>query len=53
MACRGSGQVISKLGGTETRVTCPWCAGTGVRPEAVDAQAKWLDDRTSSDAQGT
>ena len=42
MPCRGSGQVISNLGGTPSTVTCPWCAGGGVRLPEVDAQAVWL-----------
>jgi DnaJ-class molecular chaperone len=37
--CRGTGQVVSKLGGDEHRVTCPWCGGSGVRDPARDAQA--------------
>jgi DnaJ-class molecular chaperone len=41
--CRGSGQVISNLGGRPSSVTCPWCAGGGVRLLEVDAQAKWLE----------
>ena len=41
MACRGTGQVISNLGGTPNEVACPWCDGTGVRPPDVDAQARW------------
>jgi DnaJ-class molecular chaperone len=36
--CHGSGQVISNLGGTRRKVTCPWCQGSGVRIAAVDAQ---------------
>jgi hypothetical protein len=43
MPCRGSGQVISNLGGTPSRVTCPWCGGGGVRVAGVDAQARWLE----------
>jgi hypothetical protein len=43
MPCRGSGQVISNLGGTPRAVSCPWCGGGGVRLASVDAQAKWLD----------
>ena len=38
MACRGTGQVISGLGGTPHQVTCPWCQGTGHRIAGVDAQ---------------
>jgi DnaJ-class molecular chaperone len=41
MPCRGKGQVISNLGGTPSTVTCPWCAGSGVRQADVDAQARW------------
>jgi hypothetical protein len=42
MACRGSGKVISSLGGEPSELTCPWCAGGGVRQAEVDAQARWL-----------
>jgi hypothetical protein len=48
MACRGSGQVISNLGGTPSTVTCPWCGGGGVRVPGIDAQAQW---REQQDAQ--
>jgi hypothetical protein len=41
MACRGSGRVISNLGGTPKELTCPWCDGTGVRVPGIDAQARW------------
>ncbi len=43
MPCRGTGRVISHLGGAENAVTCPWCGGGGVRLADVDAQARWLD----------
>jgi hypothetical protein len=43
MACRGSGQVISNLGGTPSTISCPWCRGGGVRVADVDAQAQWLE----------
>jgi len=42
MPCRGTGQVISNLGGTASKVSCPWCGGGGVRLAGVDAQASWL-----------
>jgi hypothetical protein len=45
MPCRGTGQVISTLGGTESRVSCPWCGGTAVRVPGRDAQATWLKER--------
>jgi hypothetical protein len=41
MACRGSGQVISNLGGTAKSIACPWCDGAGVRRPGIDAQARW------------
>jgi len=43
MACRGSGQVISNLGGTPSKLTCPWCEGAGARIADSNAQAKWLE----------
>jgi len=41
MACRGTGSVISSLGGTPSTVGCPWCTGTGMRNPEIDAQARW------------
>jgi DnaJ-class molecular chaperone len=41
MPCRGSGQVISNLDGTASKVSCPWCGGGGVRVPDTDAQAHW------------
>jgi hypothetical protein len=43
MPCRGTGQVISNLGGTPSSVTCPWCSGTGSRQAGIDAQAHWRE----------
>jgi hypothetical protein len=43
MPCRGTGRVISRLGGEPRQVTCPWCRGRGVRLAGVDAQAAWRD----------
>jgi DnaJ-class molecular chaperone len=37
--CRGTGTVISGLGGTPTPVTCPWCDGSGQFQRDHDAQA--------------
>ena len=37
--CRGSGQVISNLGGSPSQVTCPWCEGSGMQVAGHDAQA--------------
>jgi hypothetical protein len=41
MPCRGSGELISNLGGTPSKVSCPWCEGGGVRLSGIDAQARW------------
>lgn len=43
MACRGTGRVISNLGGSPSTVECPWCGGGGLRPAEADAQAHWGD----------
>jgi len=48
MACRGSGQVISNLGGVTSSVSCPWCAGGGVRLAEVDAQARWPKEQAQT-----
>jgi DnaJ-class molecular chaperone len=45
--CHGSGQVISNLGGTRRKVTCPWCRGGGVRIAGADAQ-EWRREQTAS-----
>jgi DnaJ-class molecular chaperone len=37
--CRGTGQVISNLGGEPSTVTCPWCEGSGMQLPGHDAQA--------------
>jgi len=37
--CRGTGRVISALGGRRREVTCPWCGGSGVFQPGRDAQA--------------
>jgi hypothetical protein len=50
MPCRGTGQVISNLGGTASMVPCPWCGGGGIRLANVDAQAKWLDGDAAAGA---
>ena len=38
LACRGTGRLISGLGGTPHEVACPWCRGTGRQIPGVDAQ---------------
>lgn len=42
MPCRGTGRVISNLGGAQSKVPCPWCRGGGVRLAGIDAQERWL-----------
>jgi len=37
--CRGTGRVISNLGGSPNEVPCPWCEGTGTFIPGHDAQA--------------
>jgi DnaJ-class molecular chaperone len=37
--CRGTGQLISNLGGEPSTLPCPWCEGTGVQIPGHDAQA--------------
>ena len=38
--CRGTGTVISTLGGTASQQDCPWCEGTGTEIPGHDAQAR-------------
>lgn len=37
--CRGTGSLISNLGGSPSTVECAWCEGTGVFLPEHDAQA--------------
>jgi hypothetical protein len=37
--CRGTGTLISNLGGSPSNVECAWCEGTGVFLPDHDAQA--------------
>ena len=52
MPCRGSGRVISNLGGTPSEVTCPWCGGGGVRVPGTDAQARWPREQPADGSGG-
>jgi hypothetical protein len=45
MPCGGRGTLISKLGGQESEVRCPWCEGSGQRRPGIDAQAHWIAER--------
>jgi len=46
--CKGSGTVISGLGGEQRSIPCPWCGGTGVRDPERDAQQAAQAARTAS-----
>lgn len=52
MPCRGTGKVISNLGGHASKVTCPWCEGDGVRHAGIDAQAHWSDTEGGEGQEG-
>ncbi len=52
MACRGSGKLISNLGGSPSTLACPWCEGSGQRVPGIDAQARWLAKDADADAAG-
>jgi hypothetical protein len=36
--CRGTGRLISMLGGDRHEVVCPWCHGTGVSIPGLNPQ---------------
>lgn len=38
--CRGTGRLVSALGGERHEVTCPWCGGSGRFSPGRDAQAE-------------
>jgi DnaJ-class molecular chaperone len=51
--CRGTGVVVSNLGGSRSEIECPWCGGTGRRQPRRNAQeaapaAAAGDEETSS-----
>jgi len=48
--CRGTGTVISGLGGEPSEVRCPWCGGSGVRDPARDAQEAAAAERAAEGA---
>lgn len=50
LACRGTGTLISGLGGTPHQVRCPWCEGTGRRIPGIDAQAHPAEGGPPDDA---
>ena len=36
--CRGTGRLISTLGGDSHQVVCPWCRGTGETIPGINSQ---------------
>lgn len=52
MPCRGTGQVVSTLGGETTKIACPWCQGTGVRSPGIDTQEAWIESHGSDGEEG-
>ena len=46
--CRGTGKVISGLGGEQSTLACPWCGGTGVRQPGIDAQEAGIAARAGA-----
>jgi DnaJ-class molecular chaperone len=51
-ACRGTGQVVSNLGGHPSIVECPWCDGGGVRIADHDAQARRREQSSGAEGAG-
>jgi DnaJ-class molecular chaperone len=53
--CRGTGTLISNLGGSPSNVDCAWCEGTGVFLPDHDAQAarKAAAESDAATADGT
>jgi DnaJ-class molecular chaperone len=48
-ACRGTGKVISNLGGSPSTIDCPWCEGRGHFIPDHNAQTRWTES-PSADA---
>jgi DnaJ-class molecular chaperone len=48
--CRGTGRIVSRLGGSAQTVTCPWCEGTGHVIPGHDAQAAKRASQPPDDA---
>ena len=48
--CRGTGRIVSRLGGSAQTITCPWCEGSGHVIPGHDAQAAKRSDQPPDDA---
>lgn len=42
--CRGTGRIVSRLGGSASTTTCPWCEGTGHVIPGHDAQRREAEE---------
>jgi DnaJ-class molecular chaperone len=51
-ACRGTGRVISNLGGEPHEIACPWCEGSGLLKPGHDAQEHVSEPSGSRPAPG-
>lgn len=52
--CRGTGRVISNLGGSPSEIDCPWCDGSGRYTPGHNAQARHRGtDQTASSEPST
>jgi hypothetical protein len=47
--CRGTGKLVSGLGGNPHEVTCPWCGGSGEFQPGRDAQQAGPADTASAE----
>jgi DnaJ-class molecular chaperone len=43
--CRGTGRLVSNLGGEPHEVACPWCGGSGRFEPGRDAQEHSAEQR--------
>jgi DnaJ-class molecular chaperone len=48
--CRGTGRVISNLGGEPHEQECPWCEGSGTFLPGHHAQAHWRSEGSEDSA---
>ena len=51
--CRGTGRVLSTLGGQEHELTCPWCSGSAQFIPGRDAQQSPAEHPAAEQAPAT
>jgi DnaJ-class molecular chaperone len=51
--CRGTGTLISNLGGSPFEVRCAWCDGTGTFLADHDAQAARAEAQAEAEAEAS